>query len=201
MYLKPAESGEVHQIIKNFKNKATLDCKISTLKIANSNFKFTEALCKIINRSFEEGCFPRQLKNARVVPIHKGGAKTSVSNYRPISLLNSFSKVYEKIMHNRLLNFIEHNSSLYDSQYGFRPGRSCEHAILNAQNILLNSLSQNKVSLLLLIDYSKAFDMVDHQVLLRKLEHYGIRGTVLAWMKSYLENRTQYVTIDGTDSS
>ena len=201
MYLRPTDSGEVHQIIKNFKNKSTLDCKISVLKIANTNFNFTDALSKVINKSFKEGHFPKQLKVARVVPIHKGGAKTDVSNYRPISLLKSFSKVYEKIMHNRILNFMEENGSLYDNQYGFRPGRSCEHAILNAQNVLLNSLNQKKVSLLLLIDYSKAFDMVDHKILLRKLEHYGIRGTVLAWMKSYLENRTQYVTIDSTDSS
>ena len=129
MYLKPAEPGEVHQIIKNFKNKTTLDSKISVLKIANANFSFTSALTKVINSSFREGNFPQQLKVARVVPIHKGGAKTNVANYRPISLLNSFSKVYEKIMHNRILNFLESNNSLYEGQYGFRPGRSCEHAI------------------------------------------------------------------------
>ncbi len=201
MYLKPADPGEVHQIIKNFKNKATLDCKMSVLKIANSNFRFISALTKIINKSFEQGYFPQQLKVARFVPIHKGGKKTSVSNYRPISLLNSFSKVYEKIMHNRLLNFLEHNGSLYERQYGFRPGRSCEHALLSAQNILLESLSKKQVSLLLLIDYSKAFDMVDHKVMLKKLYHYGIRGTALTWMKSYLENRTQFVSSDSTDSS
>ena len=136
-----------------------------------------------------------------MVPIHKGGAKTNVSNYRPISLLNAFSKIYEKIMHSRILNFLEHNESLCETQYGFRPGRSCEHALLNAQNILLDTLSKSQISLLLLIDYSKAFDMVDHKVLLRKLDHYGIRGTALKWMKSYLENRTQFVSIDGTNSS
>ena len=138
MYLKPADQGEVHQIIKNFKNKATLDCKISVLKIANTNFSFTETLTKIINKSFDEGYFPHQLKVARVVPIHKGGAKTNVSNYRPISLLNAFSKIYEKLMHNRILDFLEYNSSLCETQYGFRPGRSCEHALLNAQNSLLD---------------------------------------------------------------
>ena len=86
-------------------------------------------------------------------------------------------------------------------QYGFRPGRSCEHALLNAQNTVLNSLSRNQISLLLLIDFSKAFDLVGHSILLSKLEHYGVRGVVLQWFKSYLADRKQFVTVGGTDSS
>ena len=191
---------EVHKIINNFKNKSTLDTKISALKIANKSFKFTHMLAKIINKSFSDGIFPQQLKNARVVPIFKEGSKTDVGNYRPISLLSSLSKIYEKLMHIRILNFLDSNGVLHDMQYGFRPGRSCEHALLNAQQILLDSLSRRQVSLLLLIDFSKAFDMVEHSILLRKLEHYGIRGTALQWMRSYLENRMQFVSIDGTDS-
>ena len=85
-------------------------------------------------------------------------------------------------------------------QYGFRPGRSCESALLKAQDIILDSLHKQQVSLLLLIDFSKAFDMVDHNILLDKLKHYGIRGTVLKWFQSYLSDRTQFVTIDGLDS-
>ena len=104
-------------------------------------------------------------------------------------------------MHNRILDFLESNDSLFDMQYGFRPGRSCEHALLKAQSILLNSLNKRQISLLLLIDFSKAFDMVDHSILLKKLEHYGIRGTALKWMISYLDNRLQFVTIDGKDST
>ena len=77
------------------------------------------------------------MKIARVTPIHKEGAKTDVGNYRPISILNSFSKIYEKLMHKRLSNFLESNDSIYENQYGFRSGRSCEHALLNAQNLLL----------------------------------------------------------------
>ena len=201
IYLKPSEPSEVYEIINNFKNKATLDCKISVLKIANKNFRFTTTLSNVINSSLDQGTFPQQLKTARVVPIHKGGDKCTVSNYRPISLLTSFSKIYEKIMHNRMLSFLQSNNSLFEAQYGFRPGRSCEHAILNAQNILLNSLNSRQISLLLLIDYSKAFDMVDHEILATKLEHYGIRGKALDWMKSYLQDRSQFVSVDGTDSS
>ena len=201
MYIRQVEPSEVHQIIKDFKNKATLDSKISALKIANSSFNFTHVLAKIINSSFTEGVFPTQLKTARVAPVHKGGSKTDVSNYRPISLLASFSKIYEKLMHNRILNFLESNNSLFDMQYGFRPGRSCEHALLKAQSILLSSMSKRQISLLLLIDFSKAFDMVEHSILLNKLEHYGIRGNVLKWMTSYLDNRLQFVSIDGKNST
>ena len=86
-------------------------------------------------------------------------------------------------------------------QYGFRPGRSCEHALLNAQNLLLDSLTKRQISLLLLIDFSKAFDMVEHQILLKKLEHYGIRGSALKWIKSYLGNRKQFVSVGGADSA
>ena len=183
MHLKPVQSPEVHEIIKNFKNKSTLDSKISALKIANESFLFTEIITKIVNTSFEQGEFPKGLKLARVVPIHKDGSKTDVSNYRPISLLGSFSKIYEKLMHARLLDFFDNNDLFFEMQYGFRPGRSCEHALLNAQNTILHSLNKNEVALLLLIDFSKAFDMVDHEILLKKLHHYGIRGIVHKWFE------------------
>ena len=104
-------------------------------------------------------------------------------------------------MYNRILNFLEKNNSLYETQYGFRPGRSCEHALLNAQNSILDSLNKRQISLLLLIDFSKAFDMVDHSILLKKLEHYGIRGLALTWIKSYLNDRKQYVSVNGSESS
>ena len=185
-------SDETYNIIKNFKNKSTLDIRISSLKIANTSIKFADTLAKIIDKSFTEGVFPEQLKSARVVPIHKEGLRT---------LLASISKVYEKLMHSRIINFLDSNNSLYDMQYGFRSGRSCEHALLKAQHILLESLSKKQISLLLLIDFSKAFDMVEHTILLRKLEHYGIRGLALKWMTSYLNNRSQFVSLSGVNSS
>ena len=192
---------EVKDIIHGFKNKATKDTKITVLKLAAENDLFIDVLTKTIEASFQQGIFPESLKLAHVVPIHKEGSRTDVSNYRPISLLATFSKILEKVMHKRLLTFLETNRSLHELQYGFRPGRSCEHALLTAQNYLLNSLNKNKISLLLLIDFSKAFDMVDHEILLHKLKHYGIRGNALKWLKSYLHNRKQYVSINGKNSS
>jgi hypothetical protein len=200
IFLKPVESNEIHEIVKNLKNKSTLDSKISALKIANTFCTFTGALAKVITSSFEHGIFPQALKTARVVPIYKGGTKTDVANYRPISLLASFSKIYEKLMHKRVVEFMEMNGSLHEYQYGFRAGRSCEHALLQAQTHILDSLSKKQISLLLLIDFSKAFDMVEHTILLDKLRHYGIRGTAYKWFESYLENREQFVSVSGKDS-
>ena len=201
MFTRPVDSSEVYDIIKNMKNKATLDTKVNPLKIANSDFKFTNTLAKIITSSFQDGIFPQPLKLARVVPIFKSGSKSDVSNYRPISLLDSFSKIYEKLMHNRVVEFMESNQSFHELQYGFRSGRSCEHALLAAQNQILHSLNKQQISLLLLIDFSKAFDMVEHPILLKKLENYGIRGTTLKWFESYLCDREQFVTVNGVDSA
>ena len=183
------------------KNKATLDTKIEPLKIASSCDNFTTVLAKVINSSFDQGKFPQELKIAKVVPIHKGGTTTDVSNYRPISLLASFSKVYEKVMHNRVINFLDKHNLLCDNQYGFRAGRSCEHALLNAKDTILSTLSKKQIALLLLIDFSKAFDLVEHPTLLRKLEHYGIRGQALNWFRSYLSDRKQFVSVGSSHSS
>ena len=201
MYLESVNAGEVYKIIQSFKNKSTRDTKIEALKIANSSYVFTSTIAMVINKSFQQGLFPKQMKMAKVVPIHKDGPKTEVGNYRPISLLTAFSKIYEKLMHCRILKFLESNNSLFEMQYGFRPGRSCEHALLNAQNSLLESLSKRQISLLLLIDFSKAFDMVEHSILIKKLEHYGIRGVAIKWMQSYLSGRKQFVSINGKNSA
>ena len=201
IFLRPVESSEVHDVIRNFKNKSTLDTKIEPLKLANKNFFFTETIAKMISSSFEQGIFPQALKLARVVPIHKEGSRTDVTNYRPISLLSTLSKVYEKLMHNRVYEFLEKNGTLFESQYGFRPGRSCEHALLEANNHLLETLSKKQIALLLLIDFSKAFDIVEHSILLHKLNHYGIRGMAYEWFKSYLSNREQFVAVNDAQSS
>ena len=100
-------------------------------------------------------------------------------------------------MNKRFVHFFEENNTIHENQYGFRSGRSCEHALLNAQEILSNVLNKKQTGLLLLIDFSNAFDMVEHDILLAKLSNYGIRGVALDWIKSYLSNREQYVCLNG----
>ena len=177
IYLAPTNSTEISQIIDSLKVKATADINVASIKKAkNTNTKFCEVVADIINRSFLEGVFPSNLKNAKVVPVHKGGTKVNIENYRPISLLSAFSKIYEKVMYTRVYDFLSQNSILNENQFGFRRGRSCEQALLTAQNEILKSLNKKQISLLLLIEFSKAFDMVYNDILLEKLNKYGIRG-------------------------
>jgi len=199
MSFLPCTPSEVSDIIKNFKNKATSDTAVQALKHANS--MVAPILSVLINTSLEQGVFPSDLKLAKVIPLHKGGSRSDLSNYRPISLLPLFSKIYEKIMHNRLYSHLTKNRVICGTQFGFRAGHSCEHALLTAQNTILSSLNKKEVAVLLLIDFSKAFDMVDHGILLSKLEHYGVRSNILSWFKSYLTDRRQYVYVNGTASS
>ena len=202
IYLTPTNSTEISQIIDELKVKATADINIASIKAANNSTpKFSETIADIINRSLIEGVFPSLLKTAKVVPVHKGGAKINIENYRPISLLSAISKIYEKVMYTRVYEFLSLNNILIENQFGFRKGRSCEQALLTAQNEISISLSKKQISLLILIDFSKAFDMVDHDVLLEKLYRYGIRGIAHEWFKSYLKGRKQYVTINGKKSS
>lgn len=182
---------EIEKIISSLKNKATSDLAIQPLKFVNK--EISPVIQHLISASLTQGVFPDMLKCAKVIPLHKSGARTELTNYRPISLLSCFSKIYEKVMHKRLTDFLEVSTALFGSQYGFRARHSCEHALLDAQNHLNFALDRKQIAALLLIDFSKAFDMVDHGILLNKLEHYGIRGNLLAWLRSYLIGRKQYV--------
>ena len=180
IYLQPTNSTEISEIIKTLKVKATADINIASIKQADkANSKFSETIANVINASLTEGSFPTAMKTAKTVPIHKGGSKIDIQNYRPISLLSAFSKIYEKVMYQRIYDFLSLNNILIESQFGFRKARSCEHALLTAQHEILSSLNKKQISVLLLIDFSKAFDMVDHEILLK---NYITMGYVVSLM-------------------
>ena len=160
----------------------------------------TNVLTSTINMSLEQGIFPTALKLAKVIPIFKTGKRNDISNYRPISLLSIFSKIYEKVMYRRVIDYLNKKEYIYSRQYGFRAGHSCEHALLDAQSTIAKTLEKKETALLLLIDFSKAFDMVDHELLLQKLMHCGIRGAAYLWFKSYLSCRKQFVSLNGASS-
>ena len=118
-----------------------------------------------------------------------------------MSLLPTFSKIYEKTICCHITSFLESNSALFEMQYGFRKARSCEQTLLKAQDTILSGVSRKQISLLLMVDFSKAFNMVDHQIILHKLSNYGILGNALSWLNSYLSNRQQQVFIKGKFST
>ena len=150
--------------------------------------------------SFKEGLFPSLNKEADVCPIHKKNEKTRCENYRPISLLPNISKIFERVMYSRLDNFLSSSEIIYKFQFGFRKQYSTNHALLSIVEQIRNALDKNMFTCGVFIDLEKAFDTVNHKILLSKLNHYGIRGVANKWFSSYLSNRYQRVTINGESS-
>lgn len=157
-------------------------------------------LAHIINLCFKKGIFPDELKIAIVVPIHKNGEKYNINNYRPISMLNSLSKVFEKIIANRIMNFFMKHELLSDKQFGFMKKIGTTDAIARLSEYLHNGLDKSKPIIATYIDLSKAFDCVNHKLLLNKLENYGIRGVPLELIKNYFTDRVQLVKLGDTYS-
>ena len=174
-------------------------CPIRVLKCARQII--SDPLAKIFNISIEQGIYPQKLKIAKIIPIFKCDDETDPNNYRPISLLSIFNKLFEKIMYKKLKSFLDINGIICDSQYGFREKHSTEHAILDIVNQIQTNMDKRLFSCGVFIDLSKAFDTVDHNILLAKLNHYGIRGVINQWFASYLKGRLQTTEIKNSISS
>ena len=158
-------------------------------------------LADIINLSFTTGIYIDKLKISKIIPIFKEkGNKLICENYRPISLLSNINKIFEKIMHKRLYHFLENKGAIYKHQFGFRKHHSTTDALVDLTEDIRQAIDDNQFSCGVFIDLQKAFDTVDHDILLKKLEHYGIRSVANDWFKSYLKNRKQFVSILGFDS-
>ena len=138
----------------------------------------------------------------KVVPVFiKKSNKNDVNNYRPISVLSQFNKIFEKVIQRRLLSFFTTNQTLYTKQFGFQKNKSTHRAIIDLQEYILRNAEQFEITCCLFLNTQKAFDSVNHHILLDKLEHYGIRGNALSILKSYLTNRKQYTVIHKHESS
>jgi hypothetical protein len=201
IFLAEVVPHEIDEIIKSLGSNKSGDLYGITSNIIKLGGPVqTQILTLLFNKSLSHGIFPSPLKNAKVVPIHKGDSIFELSNYRPISLLPIFSKILEKIMYSRVINFIKKHNILYEHQFGFQNGMSTEFAVSSLVGNIVRCLENKEVGFCILLDFAKAFDTVNHDILLNKLEYYGIRGIALSWFKSYLSDRMQCTEIGDTQS-
>ena len=202
LFITPTNPTEVRNIIQNFKNKSSKDCFDISMEIVKSSMGgIASPLTYLCNLSFQNGEFPDSLKLAKVIPVFKKGDKTKFNNYRPVSLLPQFSKVLEKLFDKRMQLFIDDNHILNDSQYGFRSKMSTSYALIEMIEEITSAMDEKRKTIGVFIDLKKAFDTLNHNILLGKLEHYGLRGVSLKWLNSYLTDRHQYVQINDKISS
>ena len=157
---------------------------------------FTSNPTHTFDKSIKEGVFPPELKLAKVVPIFKSDDSSKITNYRSISVLSFFSKVFERVMYNNITDFIDSLNIIYKYQFGFRHKYSTQQAIITLVNKITSSLDTSDLDIGVILDLKKAFDTVDHKILLDKMHVYGIRRHMLRWFHIYLTNRSQFVSYD-----
>ena len=200
IFLTPTYSEELRTIIRNMKDSSSGydDIRIKIIKLTHEFY--VEILAHLINMSLLQGIFPNELKIARVTPIFKANDPLLVKNYRPISVLPAFSKIYEKIFYNRILKFFNQHNVLYKYQFGFRQNYNTSQALTILMDEISNAFNNNEIIVGIFLDFKKAFDTLDHNILKAKLTKYGVRGSAFEWICSYLKNRKQFVSYNDSQS-
>ena len=187
--MKPTNAEEVLcEITKLKNNKSIGSCSIPLKFLKLFKTTLSEPISLIANIYFSTGTFPSTLKNPMVIPIYKKEDHTLCNNYRPISLLSNISKIIEKLVHIQLTKSLNKFGILYEKQFGFRNNHSTTHALLEITEKIKQACDTGQFACRVFLDLQKAFDTVNHTILLKKLTHYGIRGIANKWFQSFLEN-------------
>nr|CAI5843030.1 unnamed protein product [Callosobruchus analis] len=196
IFLNPITKNEIIQYISKLKNKCSpgLD-KITAKTIKTIHQHILSPLLHIINLSFSTGKIPSQWKESVIAPVHKSGDSAQLSNYRPISVINNFAKIFEQAIKHRLIDFFHRHKILGDHQYGFIQNSNTENAVTDLLEHTLGAMDESSKCVAVFLDIAKAFDTVSHEKILNKLYNYGIRGIAYELMSDYLNNRTQRVKI------
>ena len=201
-FLSPVTSHEIWTFIGKMdasKSSGPYSVPVTILKTIRDHI--CEPLAFLVNNSFASGNFPEKLKLARITPVFKKGSRFDKNNYRPISVLSNFSKLFEKAMYHRLYSYLEELKILYPLQFGFREKFSTTHAlIISITESIRQSIDNNEFGYGIFIDLKKAFETVNRAILLTKLNPYGIRLVVHGWLKSYLSQGEQFVNVNGHNS-
>ena len=197
----PVSAGDIHDLLLSFENKK---CSVELVPICVYKYLspiISPILCNLVNKSVLTGKFPDSLKIAKIIPLYKGGDRSACKNYRPISILPFFSKIFEKAVLKQLYHYFEIKKIFCAEQFGFRKNKSTLQSSVKFMQYLYNVLDSGSNVLSVFLDFNKAFDSVEHDILLHKMYHYGVRGIVHDWLESYLVNRWQFVNCNNVQSS
>ena len=201
IFISPITANEIKQIIDGLDVTKSTPSHSATIWLVKASAPvICSVLAKIFNQCINEGVFPDIFKVAEVIPMFKAGDKKNPGNYRPISLLNVFSKIFERCLHNRLESYLTSYNLFYECQFGFRHNSSTENAVTQIHHQLSRLINDKQIVCSIFLDLRKAFDCVDHNILMEKLFKYGIRGNAHRLISSFLTNRKQYTIIQGKHS-
>ena len=192
---------EIKRIVSKCNNTGPGPDGIPITIIKNNIDVLCHIICHLCNISMRSGEFPTIHKIGNIKPLYKSKDHDDVTNYRPICMLNAISKILEKVISERLISHLENNNILSNCQYAYRKARNTELAILNLVDKIMENFDRNKITVAVFLDLTRAFDCVDHHILCKKLEHYGVKNNALAWFRDYLLDRKQFVTYNNTKST
>lgn len=199
-FMPAINPNDINNAISGLKDNGCGLYKVATSVLNESKSIINKPLAYIFDLCITHGYFPEELKIGCITPVHKKDDKTDINNYRPVCSLSPFSKIFEKIVHNQMVSFLDKFNILSTSQFGFRKTMSTESALLNFVDFIHNGLDKKENVGAIYMDLSKAFDVMNHKILEQKLEHYGFRGMFLKFIMSFLNDRKYFVNVNNVNS-